>query len=168
MEQLERARRYLMRMREMYQSAPYQEDKEQFADDVLSFFIHTYHIRDWIAELNKLGIKKDAVDAFINQHEELQICADLCNGFKHCKLRSSRSGREPHLASRSFISTGTNDVMHNTQCKFGIFTGDKFVDALELAERCVELWDSFVEEMKRSNQPATALFSDPTARSSQG
>jgi hypothetical protein len=152
MEQIERSRRYLVRMSEMYRAAPFREDKEQFADDVLSFFIHAYHIRDWIAELNKIGIRKEDVDAFMNQHEELRICADLCNGSKHCHLRSARTGKEPHLASRSFISSGTNDVMHSTQCKFSVFTGEKFIDALELAERCMELWDDFVGQMSRSSQ----------------
>jgi hypothetical protein len=156
MEQIDRARRYLVRMREMYQSVPYREDKEAYADDVLSFFIHTYHIKDWITTLNKLGITKEAINTFINQHYELRLCADLCNGSKHCKLKRTRTGRSPHLASRSFLSGGTNDVMHTTQCKFAVFTGDKFVDALDLAERCMQLWDGFVDQMKKDSQPPPA------------
>ena len=153
MEQIDRARRYLGRIREMYRAVPFKEDKEQYADDVLSFFIHAYHIKDWIFRLNKIGMTQDVIEKFINQHEELRICADLCNGSKHCKLTNTRTHREPHLAGKQFVSSGINDVMHSTQCKFKIFDGNKFLDALELAERCMKLWDEFIERMKTNQQP---------------
>ncbi len=47
MEQIERTRRYLTRLRQIYAGAPYIADtREYYVDDALSFFMHCYHIRD--------------------------------------------------------------------------------------------------------------------------
>ncbi|EPF6752170.1 hypothetical protein NPI09_004770, partial [Escherichia coli] len=76
-------------------------NEEDYDDDVISFFIHCYHIRDWIIHLNTLNIRANHVDIFINEHQALKICADLANGSKHCKLtRSMRTGRQPHIAAK--------------------------------------------------------------------
>ncbi len=152
MEQLERTRRYLKRLREIYNQVPYITDtREYYIDDVYSFFIHCYHIRDWIIHLNLLGLGEKDVDAFINEHNELRICADLCNGTKHCELkRKLRTSRQPHLASWTFSSDGMNDKMETTKGKFCILSGDKFYDALELAESCMKLWDEYISELYKS------------------
>ncbi len=42
----------------MYRAVPYKEDTEQYADDVLSFLIHAYHIKNWIIRLNRIGVTK--------------------------------------------------------------------------------------------------------------
>ncbi|EEB7841207.1 hypothetical protein GNY41_22395, partial [Salmonella enterica subsp. enterica] len=103
MEQIERSKRYLNRIEKIYAGifSSSGHDKEDYDDDVVSFFIHCYHIRDWIIELNTLNIKSGQVDTFINKHQALKICADLANGSKHCKLtRSLRTGRQPHIAAK--------------------------------------------------------------------
>ena len=101
MEQLQRSKRYLSRIRSMYHGVALDENKtaKHLDDDVISFFIHCYHIRDWIIHLNKLGIISKDVDDFINQHDALKICADFANGAKHCKLiRNTRTDGKPHIA----------------------------------------------------------------------
>ena len=146
MEQLERTRRYLKRLRDIYNQVPYKPDtRDYYADDVYSFFIHCYHISDWIIHLNRLGLGKQDLDAFIDSHDELRICADLCNGTKHCKLKyKPRTGRQPGIASWTFSSEGVNDQMKTTKGQFYILSGSKFHDALELAESCMKLWDEFI------------------------
>jgi hypothetical protein len=152
MEQLERTRRYLKRLRQIYAGVPYISDtREYYADDVLSFFIHCYHIKDWIIRLNLLGVTQNDVDEFINAHDELKICADLCNGTKHCELtQRPRTGRQPHLAGRQFMSSGINDEMHTIHGKFHILANGVFHDALDLAERCMQLWDNYVNGLTKS------------------
>ena len=137
-------------MREIYSGVPYIENIQRYADDVFSFFLHCYHIKDWIAELNKLGITKKDIDRFIKQHEELKICGDLCNGTKHCQLskdKPSWTGEQPHIISESFHSSGNNDILFKTKCKFQVLSMGKLYDALELAEKCMSLWDKYVEEI---------------------
>jgi|SRR3989338_607220 len=152
MEQIERTRRYLKRVRDIYAGVPYIKKgmREYYVDDVLSFFIHCYHIADWIVTLNVLGVKRENVDTFINAHPELRICADLCNGTKHCDLRNKRTKRQPHLGSWSFESDGTNGVFHTTKGEFQILSDGNWYDALDLAESCMRLWDDFVAELKTS------------------
>ena len=103
MEQLERTKRYHRRIQEIY-SGIYSSSghsKEAYDDDVVSFFIHCYHVRDWIVHLNRLGITARQVDSFIDSHRELRICTDLANGSKHCKLtRAIRGDNQPHIAGK--------------------------------------------------------------------
>jgi len=124
-------------------------------DDAFSFFVHCYHIRDWIIELNRAGLRREDVDAFVNQHRELRICADLCNGTKHCYLTRPKTDRQPHVATQSFDSRGVNGVMHTTKGKFRIMSDGKFYDALELAESCMKLWDEFINRMDERTNDAS-------------
>jgi hypothetical protein len=157
MEQVERTRRYLKRLRDIYNEVPYTADtREYYIDDVYSFFIHCYHIRDWIIHLNLLGLSKKDVDTFINAHNELRICADLCNGTKHCELKYNlRTSRQPHLARWTFSSDGVNNKMGTTKGNISILSGEIFYDALELAESCMKLWDEYIGELYKiaDNKP---------------
>lgn len=125
---------------------------EEFDDDVISFFIHCYHVRDWIVHLNKLGVTARQVDAYIDRHRALKICADLANGSKHCKLtRSLRTDRQPQIAGKERYASawiagdGGGEIM---RCKYTILSNTDFVDALELATECIYLWSLYVKELR--------------------
>lgn len=153
MEQFERAQRYLERLRAAYAGIDTgSRSKRDCEDDTLSFFMHCYHIRDWIVHLNKLGIGSREVDAFINGNECLKICADLCNGTKHCVLtHATRTGWQPHIAGKQYRSsvwltgTGGEEVLHG---KYWIMTSSGMVDALALAEECMQCWSDFTAQMQ--------------------
>lgn len=152
MEQLERTRRYLKRIRNIYSGVPYiEETREYYTDDIYSFFIHCHHIRDWIAELNLTGITKKDLNEFVRKHNELRICADFCNGTKHCSIKEKLlwTTRQPHLVSKKFESEGRNNVIYTTKGAFEIMSEGKFYDALKLAESCMNLWDNFIEQMRK-------------------
>lgn len=150
MEQLERARRYLERMRTVYAGIFAQShDKDLYEDDVVSFFMHCYHVRDWILHLNNVGVTSKELEEFINQHEEMRVCADLCNGAKHYRLtKTPRSGAKPHLGGRNYRSStwltggGGGEVV---KAQFSIVTSNGVRDALEIAEKCMSLWDAYVK-----------------------
>lgn len=153
MEQLERAQRYLERVKAIYAGvfSSKHHDKNAYEDDLISFFMHCYHIRDWVIHLNKIGVTASQVDAFINKHESLRICADLCNGSKHCKItRSLRTGKQPHVAGKTYRSStwltgsGGGELLKG---KYSILTSSGDIDALELAEQCMRLWSGFIAEM---------------------
>jgi hypothetical protein len=131
-------------------------NKEAYDDDVVSFFIHCYHIRDWVWRLNRVGITVRQIDSFIDRHKPLRICADLANGSKHCKLtRSLRTDRQPYISgterriSTWFTDNGGREVM---KCKYTIVSDTELIDALELARECVRLWDSYVSELEAHNK----------------
>ena len=131
-------------------------DKYKYDDDVISFFIHCYHVRDWIIHLNKVGMDSQQVDDYINQHKALKICADLANGSKHCELtRSLRTSKQPHVAYKEHQTStwhtdeGGGEVMES---KYGIYTGTETLDALELATECVNLWSQFIEQIQNAHK----------------
>lgn len=131
-------------------------DKEAYDDDVVSFFIHCYHVRDWIIHLNRLGITARQVDSYIDSHSALKMCADLANGSKHCKLtRSLRTNRQPHISGKErqtstwLTGGGGGEVM---KCKYTILSSTDFIDALELARECVRLWESYICELETHNK----------------
>lgn len=159
MEQLARAERYLGRIRRIYEGvfSSAGHDKEEYEDDVISFFMHCHHIRDWILHLNKVGISATQLDDFINSNEALRVCADLCNGSKHCRLtRKPRSGLQPHVADKAyqastwFTGSGGGEVL---QAKYAVMTSSGTVDALGLAEECMALWRQYILDMSRAVNP---------------
>lgn len=147
--QLDRGRRYLERLKHIYEGTYVAVDSPDYYDDeVVSFFIYCYHIRDWILHLSKLPVSSKQIDDFINQHEELKICADFSNGEKHCHLkRSTRTGHQPHLGYREYKVTHytpESGISSRRKATYKILSGTKSFDVLELAERCVELWEEFI------------------------
>lgn len=163
MEQLERARRYLMRMRSIYAGVFAQDhSRHDYEDDVLSFFMHCYHVRDWIVRLNRVGVTAKDVDQFIDGNPCLRICTDLCNGAKHCRLsRPARSGSQPHLTGKQYSAStwltgsGGGEVL---QARYTIVTSQGTIDALALAEECIQCWQAYVEQLaaKPENHDAAA------------
>lgn len=160
LEQFERTKRYLMRMEGIYGGifSSLGHDEEAYDDDVISFFIHCYHVRDWIVHLNRVGIKAHQVDSYINNHRALRICADLANGSKHCKLtRSLRTDRQPHISGKErqtstwLIGSGGGEVMKR---KYAVATSSELIDALELARDCVRLWESYICAFESHNNQA--------------
>lgn len=154
MEQFERTRRYLNRVRNIYSGtfSSIGHDKDLYDDDVISFFIHCYHIRDWLIHLNKVGVTAKQVDQFINDHVPLRICADLANGSKHCKLtKSLRTDRQPHIVSKEHKTSlwitgdGGGECMES---KYRVLSDGVIYDALDLAEESFELWSHFINDMK--------------------
>lgn len=123
-------------------------DKDGYDDDVISFFIHCYHVRDWIIHLNNLDVTARQVDLYINNHRALKICSDLANGSKHCKLtRTMRGTSQPYIAEKKqdtstwFTYSGGGEVM---KCEYIIQSDGESFDALKLAAECVFLWESYV------------------------
>ncbi len=157
MEQFERAKRYLLRIEEIYKGVPRNAtySKEKNEDDLISFFIHCYHIRDWIFHLNKIELTTKELDSYINAHLALRVCVDLANGSKHCRLkRTLRTVRQPHIAMKQYKSALwiTGDVGEEiVQSKYTIMCGTELFDVLELAEECILLWAKFIQYMQNSN-----------------
>lgn len=156
MEQFERAKRYFDRVASIYEGIfSSSGHNEYLCDDVISFFIHCYHIRDWIIHSNLSGLTSKYIDDYINQHQALKICADLANGAKHCKLtRSMRTNHQPQICEQQrhtstwYIGSGGGEVM---RCKYIISYGEELLDALDLAKECIALWQCFIDgSTKRS------------------
>jgi hypothetical protein len=149
MEQLDRARRYLHKIERQYAGlfSSSGHDEQEYFDDVISFFIHCYHVRDWALHEDDSYVSARVVDSFIDSHQALKICADLANGLKHCKLtRSMRTGHQPSVTDRQtqastwLTGNGGGEVL---QCSYRVTSSGQSHDVLSLARECITLWESF-------------------------
>ena len=154
MEQIERTRRYLERMRQIYADVPDRDDaRDYYRDDVETFFVHCHHILDWTEELNRAGVTRNDLQTYVNAHEGLRICADLCTGTKHCEVANLRTSHQPHVSSIRRTAYSLDDGQMVTTMDFGILANGEVIDALELAEACMDLWDEFTLDLEQLVPP---------------
>jgi hypothetical protein len=163
MEQLSRAKRYLDRIERLYAGvfSSLGHDEEAYFDDVLSFFIHCYHVRDWALHQEGSAVQRREIDAFIDDNEPLRICADLANGSKHCKLtRLPRSGHQPSITdpqthySTWYVGTGGGEVL---QSSYRVMSNGRSIDVRQLAQECIALWELFLD----GQRPSTGEYTRP-------
>ena len=145
--QFHRTERYLQRIRRIYAGTPHvYKNTKDYEDDVASFFIHCHHLSDWITHEYPGHVTKKQVDAFINQHDPLKVCADLCNASKHCKIQKVRTGSQPSLTGKDWMIVTYEERMKKPITFFGkynVVSGTAKIDALELAELAFKLWRDF-------------------------
>lgn len=93
------------------------------------------------------------VDEFISGSACLKLCADICNGVKHCKLtKPPRSGSQPDFSGKEYKSSlwlSGSSGGELLQATYTIQTATGAVDALDLAEECVQSWSDFIAETSR-------------------
>jgi hypothetical protein len=151
---IEKARRYLIKMRRIYSGVPYAEDEcEGYIDDIESFFVFCHHIRDFFLHPNGYKVDKRTVNEFVKRNDHLCICADIANKIKHRELKTrwtDKAYTEPRIVRVAWESDGTNYVFHTMRGKCEVVHQNQWIDALDLAERCMKSWDEFLTEAKRN------------------
>ncbi len=116
---------------------------ENYRDEVYSFFLNCYHLKDWLINDSCFPGSRPDVEDYINANQELQLCADICNAHKHLRLDSPRSKENPHVGGQK-IDLELRDGEAAIKIKFTIDTASGPLDAFELATRCLELWKQFI------------------------
>ena len=114
---------------------------ETYVDDVYSFFIQCYHLKDWIAADGTSPLQS-AVREFGKRSQAFQVCRDLCLGVKHLNVvRPSSDLNDARL--------GRKGVEFNVSS--GVFTMRVFVrvgsdeqDAFDIAKECMGEWRKFL------------------------
>lgn len=116
-------------------------------DIILSFFMHCYHLGDW---LRNSGVDEDAINRFIHDTYELQVCRNLTNSTKHLE---NRNPSPPELFS--FKEAGLPSPIARTYDPFGKYLGGEsehlviLVDGREIncydfMAQCLEKWKTFL------------------------
>jgi hypothetical protein len=124
-------------------------------DIIVSFFIHCFHLGDW---LKASGVDAGKVDAHIHSKYELQICRNIANGTKHLKLDPRRIS-PPKIYDPLQVSSKEEDRRYAFTIgrSFDFFAkelgGDSeylsiAVDGREIAcndlmKGCIEAWEEF-------------------------
>lgn len=155
-EQFLRVERWFSRLLDDSLARPEKQQitKEYFQDDLYSFFINCYHLKDWIEKDDSIICTKSDLESFLAKNEYLKLCADLCNSSKHLVLntkgRSQKSPRVgmPEIYTSVGIDSKTLEVIPDllrTRYRFYVETDDhEYLDALELASECINAWVNFL------------------------
>ena len=62
--------------------------------------MNCHHLKDWIKNDSAAASVANNVENYINNNPDLSLCADICNGVKHLRRISSRSGECQNLVRR--------------------------------------------------------------------
>jgi len=142
--QMQRLQRWYGRFKKLDEGV-HGKPSEEFEDDVYAFFLNCYHLKDWLMNDPGTGVKREVVDQWIDASEDLSVCEDICNSYKHLKKsRNPRSGAEPAVTKGHYrLSVGGPEV--TLSVRYTIDTASGPTDAFELATRCMEAWEQFIK-----------------------
>jgi hypothetical protein len=139
--QFERVHRWHQRLI----AATSREDAEDF---LYAFFQNCYHLRYW---LGPPEFDPTQVERLLEDHVELRLCRDICNMTKHYELsKPPATWREPSVV-REYVGAGSG-WFEDDSILVVLSQGHQY-DALDLASRCLEIWEDFLRgAMRGPNQ----------------
>ncbi len=120
-------------------------------DIILSFFMHCYHLKDWLIES---GIDKKTVSDFIHNTYELQVCRNLTNSTKHLELDPKRQSppqifdwKKVHLPSPiSRTYDPFAKILGEEETKYLVISVDgKEINCKDFMKRCMQKWYEFLD-----------------------
>jgi hypothetical protein len=159
-EQYRRILRYYERLKTIYDGRQKGAKFEYQDDDMLAFFMNCHHLKDWIiqdfyvddshpdhakysAMVSRLS---DEVDRFVDSHDCLKLCADICNGAKHLRrLEPLHFGETIKVRTEVHIDDKDDHPSVKRVWKIISASGKEW-DALDLATDCVKKWTSFLKD----------------------
>ena len=121
-----------------------------YEDGVYAFFMHCYHLKDWVKNDSDVKSRMPNIDTdveqFINESEALSLCAELCNSLKRLELNRSHSS-EPRIFGRKRYHYQLNIGSRSSiRLEWLVERNNKPpTDALELATECIAEWDKFLQ-----------------------
>jgi hypothetical protein len=134
--QFERAQRFQKRIHNQ------DRDSTEYDDDLLSFFMHCHHLKDWVEKDLNADTTKQEVKDLIANNIELQICADLANRSKHVVFKIA-PWQDAKITGRSVtidLGRGASTSEHIIMLK----DGSKY-SALDVADKAVDIWSQFLQ-----------------------
>jgi len=117
--------------------------------DLYSFFLHAYHLRDWLAADPATGLSSTAIDAAIQASTVLGICGDFANRVKHVVLtrkpwRDAQTGVTRQNVVVRPATVGSQNV-GSASHSWTITSEEQEYDALELAKNVVRAWEELLK-----------------------
>ena len=152
LEQSERMQRCYDRFRQ-FNSRLADKASSDYEDDVYAFFMHCYHLKDWIkndpsvrTQMPNIGTD---VERFINESEALSLCAALCNSQTRLDLNRSHSS-EPRIFGRKRYHYELNIGSRSSiRLEWLVeWNNNPPIDAFELATECIAEWDKFLRRLR--------------------
>ena len=142
LEQYRRVKRYFERFRIINDGKAQWTDSLDNLDDIFSFFIHCYHLKDWIKNDPRSGIERSKVEKFVHSNESLKICGDLTNGVKHLTIDQPKVGQGALVKGSHLQLTIGKEI--KLQVKYDIEANGELHDAFTIAKEAIKLWEKFL------------------------
>jgi len=144
-DQLHRVSRWYERFREIDSGTQKGASFEGQFDDVLAFFMNSYHLKDWIKnDISDTNLNQ-IVEKYINDNDCLKLCADICNGAKHLDLTHSRFGGDTSMRTEIHLDLSQENPPVIRKWYIKSHTGQEF-DAFDIATQCVKKWVDFFNQ----------------------
>lgn len=136
--------RRMLRWRERISTIDAERSSAEQLDFLIAFFVACFHLRDWLKDS---GLDAGRLNALFRESVELRICRDIANGFKHSRLDREPFHDQAFSVVREHVPAGWPSNLGHSNARWSIVAGDdKLDDLIELAGRCVSVWDAFLGE----------------------
>jgi len=112
-------------------------------DFLIAFFVACFHLRDWLKDS---GVDGERLNSLFRANVELLVCRDIANGFKHSRLDREPFHDPVFSVVREHVPTGWPSNLGHANARWSVVAGDSKLDLVELAGRCVSIWDAFLGE----------------------
>lgn len=130
------------------------DDPEAGLDYYYAFFLNCLSLRDWLCNDDNWarvrgksrGDVCQEVCAYVrNQHNTLYVCWHIANSNKHLVL-----DRGPHKGGQVALDRASGSEWDQGQDQWTglktVFIGNPLRDAHDLASKCIEAWDWYIED----------------------
>lgn len=152
-EQWGRVRRFHGRVRHLASGKPAPVDQQAELDDTYSFFLHCYHLKDWLAHDETFQRSRDEIEDFVSRTPALALCGDIANSVKHLKLvRPPKSGEAPGEIDATFkiemAETFAFDGVEKPFERAAIYIKHKggLVAIVRVADQAYYAWQGFIRD----------------------
>ena len=150
-EQYERVKRYYKKFKDINEGLIRNEPSEFYVDTIYSFFIHCFHLKDWIKNDPAAALVAPKVENYIHRNLDLSICGDICIALKHLKndeKHTPHSQLNPQFGKKSIKLHLGGEENGKFEMKMTIDTSSGPRDAFDIATKCIDAWDKFYSDNK--------------------
>lgn len=99
-------------------------DEDYYLDDLYSFFVNCYHLKDWIEKDEAIICTKSEIESFLAKNDYLKLCANLCNSSKHLVLKSRGRSQQSPKVTEPIITVSVAINPSEREAKASLFKAD--------------------------------------------
>ena len=119
------------------------------SDNIYNFFVTAYHILDSVKvtlgvpdkTCRELCSHPDFKDLCLNS--DFKKCRYICDKEKHIVLKRGDEFKTYRRPAAVFGQVGFNEAPYNAKPAYFVIDNNEQVDALELGQRIIDLWENF-------------------------
>jgi len=113
-------------------------------DDLISFFMHAFHLQDWIA-CSHQGIKGPLDELF--QKFEMGCCRDIANGFKHKELSKPSIDADFNWYRKyDYFETKSSPIKYYLAFQDSVDKEIKKYEIFDLIHNVYIFWEEFISK----------------------